>query len=111
MRYVLDSNVAIKWVLLEADTPKAVRFRNQIRRGMHEILAPDIYPVEVAHALTRAERRGVIQPSLGARRLRGVFLYPPAFHSYLPLHPRAFEISSAYRHGVYDPQEKSAPDV
>ncbi len=60
MKYVLDSNVAIKWVLPEADTPKAVRFRNQLRRGTHEILAPDIYPMEVAHALTKAERREVI---------------------------------------------------
>ena len=38
MKYVLDSNVAIKWVLPEADTTKAVRFRNEVRRGMHEIL-------------------------------------------------------------------------
>jgi predicted nucleic acid-binding protein len=102
MRYVLDSSVAVKWVLPEADTPKAVRFLNEIRRGMHEILVPDVYPVEVAHAITRAERRGVIQPPLGARRLRAVFRYPPALHSYLPLLPRAFDISSASRHGVYD---------
>src|SRR3954447_8235941 len=102
MRYVLDSNVAIKWALPESDTPKAVRFRNDVRQGVHEILASDIYPVEVAHALTRAERRGVIQPPLGARRLRSVFRYPPALHSYLPLLPRAFEISSSARHGVYD---------
>ncbi len=102
MRYVLDSNVAIKWVLPEADTPKAVQFRNQVRQGIHEILAPDIYPVEVAHALTKAERRGILRPPLGTRRLRSVFRYPPTLHSYLPLLPRAFEISSTARHGVYD---------
>jgi predicted nucleic acid-binding protein len=71
MKCVLDSNVAIKWVLPESDTPSAVRFRNEIRRGMHEILAPDIYPVEVAHAITRAERRGVILPPIGTRRSTG----------------------------------------
>ena len=58
--------------------------------------------MEVAHALTKAERRGVIQPPLGIRRLRGVFRFPPTLHSYLPLLPRAFEISSASRHGFYD---------
>lgn len=41
MKYVLDSNVAIMWVLPEADAPKAVQFRNQVRLGTHEILAPD----------------------------------------------------------------------
>jgi predicted nucleic acid-binding protein len=102
MKYVVDSNVALKWVLPEADTPKAVRFRNELQRGTHEILAPDIYPMEVAHALTKAERRGVIQPPLGTRRLRAVFRYAPALHSYLPLLPRAFAISSVYRHGFYD---------
>ncbi len=102
MRYVLDSNVAIKWVLPEADTPKAVQFRNEIRQGVHEILAPDIYAVEVGHALTKAERRGVIQPPLGVRRLQSVLRYPPVLHAYLPLLPRAFEISSAARHGIYD---------
>ena len=29
MKYVLDSSVALKWVLPEADTPKAVRLRNE----------------------------------------------------------------------------------
>lgn len=35
MRYVLDSSVAIKWVLPEPDTPKAVRIRNEARSGLH----------------------------------------------------------------------------
>jgi predicted nucleic acid-binding protein len=102
MKYVLDSCVAIKWVLPEADTPKAVRVRNEFLQGIHELLAPDIYPVEIAHALARAERRGVIQPPLGIHRLRNVFRYAPALHPYLPLLPRAFAIASQARVGVYD---------
>jgi predicted nucleic acid-binding protein len=39
---------------------------------------------------------------MSARRLRSVFRYPPTLHSYLPLLPRALDISSATRHGVYD---------
>lgn len=54
MRYVLDSCVALKWVLPEKDTPQAVWLRTAFRRGLHELLAPSIYPVEVAHALARA---------------------------------------------------------
>ena len=56
MRAVLDSSVAIKWVLPEADTPKAVRLRNEFREGLHDLIAPDVFPIEVAHE-SRATRR------------------------------------------------------
>jgi predicted nucleic acid-binding protein len=102
MRAVLDSSVAIKWVLPEPGSPQAVRLRNEFRRGLHDLLAPDIFAVEVAHALTRAERRGVLQPPLSIRRLSAVLRFPPRLHQYLPLLPRATAISSTTRHGVYD---------
>lgn len=51
--------MALKPVLPEIDTPKAVRLLNEFRVGLHELLAPDTFAVEVAHALTRAERKGI----------------------------------------------------
>jgi predicted nucleic acid-binding protein len=102
MRLVLDSSVAIKWVLPEKDTPQAVRLRNEFRRGGHELLAPDVFPVEVGHALTRAERRGVIRPPFAVKRLNNVLSYPPVLYLYLPLLARAVSISSQTRQGVYD---------
>lgn len=63
MKYVLDSCVAIKWALPEPETPRAARLMNDYRLGVHELLSPDIFPVEVAHAIARAERRGVIRYS------------------------------------------------
>src|SRR3954453_9150931 len=84
MKLVLDSSVAIKWVLREKGTPKAVRLRNEFRQGLHELLSPDIFPVEVAHALTRAERRGVIRPSAAIRRLHNILTFSPTFHAFLP---------------------------
>ena len=35
MKYVLDSCVAMKWVLPEPDTPKAVRVRTESRKKTH----------------------------------------------------------------------------
>ena len=102
MRAVLDSSVAIEWVLPEPDAPQAVRLRNESRRGLHDQLAPDISSVEVAYARTRAERRGVLLPPLSIRRLNAVLRSPPRFHPYLPLLARATAISSTTRHGVYD---------
>jgi predicted nucleic acid-binding protein len=60
MRYVLDSSVALKWVLPEPDSAKALRLRAEFQAAVHELLAPDVFPVEVGDALTRAERRGLI---------------------------------------------------
>jgi predicted nucleic acid-binding protein len=57
MKYIIDSNVALKWVLPEQGTDKAIQLRDDFRSAVHELLAPDIFPVEVLHALTRAERR------------------------------------------------------
>lgn len=56
MRYVLDSSVAFKWVVPEADSARAVLLRDEFQRRVHDLLAPDIFEVEVAHALALAER-------------------------------------------------------
>jgi predicted nucleic acid-binding protein len=76
--------------------------RDDFRNGLHELIAPDVFPVEVAHALARAERRGIIPVGDGSVRLADVFAFMPGLHPYLPLLPRAFAIASAARHGVYD---------
>lgn len=102
MKFVLDSNVAIKWVLPEADTPQAIAIRDDFRRGVHELIAPDVLPVEVAHALTRAERRGVIPNSDSKAKLADVLFVGVTLHAYLSLLDRALEISSQARIGVYD---------
>ena len=63
MKYVLDSSVAFKWVIVEALSDKAQLVRDDYRNKIHELLSPDILPVEIAHALTRAERQGrITQP-------------------------------------------------
>ena len=55
MMYVLDSCVGLKWIFLEADSDIARKLRDDFTNGVIELLVPDIFPVEVAHAITRAE--------------------------------------------------------
>ncbi|MGC8642213.1 MAG: type II toxin-antitoxin system VapC family toxin [Isosphaeraceae bacterium] len=102
MRYVLDSCVAVKWFLAEPDSPQAIRLRDDFDQQVHELLAPDIFPVEIAHALSRAERRGLIQPPEGSQHLSDLFVFLPSLHSSVVLLPRAYELSSLMRIGVYD---------
>ena len=69
MKYVLDSNVALKWVLPETDDDKAVKIRDEFGQGIHQLLSPDVFPIEVAHSLARAERRGDIKQGEGSKKM------------------------------------------
>lgn len=102
MKYVLDASVALKWVLTEPDSAIALSVRDDFRNQVHELLAPDILPVEVAHALTRAERRGLIKSPEATRLLADILSTPMPLHPYRPLLPRAVAISSTMKCGVYD---------
>jgi predicted nucleic acid-binding protein len=100
MRYVLDASVALKWVLVEPDSAKARRLRDDVRNAVHELIAPDSFPLEVAHALTKAERRGLI---LDAGNLwQDVMTTAPLLAPALPLTARAIQLARAARIGVYD---------
>jgi predicted nucleic acid-binding protein len=102
MNYVLDASVALKWVLPEADSDKARRLRDESRNRVLFLLAPDFFPVEIAHALTRAERKKIIPVGYAKGFLADIMQTPPALHPHLPLLARATDISSETRLGVYD---------
>jgi predicted nucleic acid-binding protein len=102
MRYVLDSCTGFKWLVVEQDTDKARQLRDDYRQAIHELIAPDVFPIEVSHALTRAERQGRITTAQGAQLMADMLNTLPQLFPSLPLLPRAYQISSAARIGVYD---------
>lgn len=102
MIYGLDSSVAFKWFVRETDSDKAIGLRDNFRAGIHELLSPDIFPFEIAHALTRAERQGRVAPQEALKLLGDALQMLPILHAGLPLLPRAAELSSQARIGVYD---------
>jgi predicted nucleic acid-binding protein len=102
MKYILDASVALKWVLSEADSPIANRLRDEFKQQSHELLAPDTLPVEIAHALTRAERTGLIPKGQAAVLFADVVTPAPDLRSHLDVLARAIDISSDARIGVYD---------
>lgn len=102
MKYVLDSSTAVKWVLPEIHSDKALRARDAFQQGVHDLLAPDIFAGEVGHALTRAERKGIIQAGQAVPLLNDVLQTCPVLHRSYPLLLRACEISSQMRTGFFD---------
>jgi predicted nucleic acid-binding protein len=102
MKYVLDSSVALKWVLPEADSAKAIGLRDEYRRGIHELLAPDIFPSEIANGLASAERQRRIRTGESAIFLNDVLSAAPALLNSSPLLIRAMEIAVSTKQAVYD---------
>ena len=100
MRYVLDASVALKWVLVEADSDKARQLRDDYQKSNHELIAPDIFCVECAHTLTKKERQGIVPD---ARKLwSDIMIDSPRYFPCLPLMHRAVELSCQARIAVYD---------
>jgi predicted nucleic acid-binding protein len=103
MKYVIDASVAFQWVVAESYTAKAVRLRDDFRKAVHELLAPDIFPTEIGNALLVAERRGRISAGQGATFLVDILNTLPAIHPALPdLLPRAYTVAAATGASVYD---------
>ena len=97
---VLDASVCLKWVLDEDDSDKARVIRDEFRTALRDFIAPDIFAVECAHALTKGERKGtVVAPD---SLYDEVMLDAPQFFSSLPLMMRAMEIARMARIAVYD---------
>ncbi len=102
MTYVLDSSVAVKWAIYENDSAISLQVRNDWQKKLINLLAPDFFPLEVLHALTRAERQGRIQVGQAIVLWKDIMVYCPLLEFSLPLVPRACDISSKARIGSYD---------
>jgi predicted nucleic acid-binding protein len=102
MKYVVDTSVAFKWAVTEPDSDKAIRLREDYRNGHHDLIAPDLFPTEIANALLIAERRGRIAPGTFPGLLADVLKTCPQLHDAGPLLSRVVAIVSAARVSVYD---------
>jgi predicted nucleic acid-binding protein len=102
MRYVLDSSVAFKAVIPEQDSDRAIKLLDEYRQGFHELLSPDVLPLEVGHALTKAERQGRVSRTDGFALWSALVADGPQLVPSLSLMPRAYALSSQERIGIYD---------
>ena len=100
MKYVLDASVAIKWVIVEPDSNKATRMREDYRNAIHDLIAPESFAIECAYSLTKKRRQRLLPD---ARALwDDIMLDAPALTPILSLVDRAFDISIQTRHNFYD---------
>lgn len=102
MKYVIDTSVAFKWAVAEIDSAKAVSLRDDFRNGVHELLAPDLFPTEIANALLVAERRGRTQGGDWPVLFNDLMQSCPILRAALPTLPRSYEIATLIQASIYD---------
>lgn len=103
MKYVIDASTGFKWEIAEPLSDIAQKLRDDFRNAVHELVAPDIFPTEVANALLVAERRGRILPGQSALLLADLLITLPTIHAALPdLLPGAHAIAELTQASVYD---------
>jgi predicted nucleic acid-binding protein len=102
MNYVLDASVAVKMLLHEQGSDLARALREDFRNQIHELISPDVLPAEMGHALTRAERKGVIKPGEAEGLILDFLTTCPELVPYGDVYDRALQLSSVIRIGFYD---------
>lgn len=102
MRAVLDCSAEIKAALPETDSDKVILLLDEYRQGLHDLLSPDILPLEMLNALATAERKLRIPFGTVLGLWQTLIADIPALHPNIPLLPRAYEIAASARIAVYD---------
>lgn len=104
MKYVIDCSTAFKWFVAEVDTPKALNLRSDFDKVLCKLLAPDLFPIEIANSLLMAEqgKNPRIASGEAAIYLSDVLKSLPTIFDAVPLLPRAQEIAKLHRRSVYD---------
>lgn len=89
-------------IVPEVGTDKALDLQAGSRKGAHDLLAPDLFPIEIGNSLVIAARSGRIPvtdlPVVYAELMSNL----PILYQCLSLFPRAYSIASQIRVSVYD---------
>ena len=96
--YVVDTSVAAKWFLEEADTAAARRLLNEQDR-LH---APDFFLIEFDRVVSKRVQRNEITVSEGHTIRLTLRRFPVKTHPFQPLLDLAYEIAVGNRQSLYD---------
>lgn len=95
-RLVVDASVALKWVLIEPDTPAARAVLDQ------SLVAPDWWIVEAGNGLWKAVGRGEVSIADAVEALDGLRAVPVERVPADSVLTQALELAARLRHPIYD---------
>ncbi len=103
-RFVLDASVALSWFIDMPVEPYAAQVRDRVRRGDRAVVPP-LWELEFANGVLMAERRRIIDPTIGDETLAEMERLRRAgveMDSAAPPIGDVLEVSRNYQLTVYD---------
>jgi predicted nucleic acid-binding protein len=98
MSLVVDASVAVKWVLPEAASERAIA----IRQDGEDLIAPALVYAEVGSAIWRAVLRGDVTATEAPRALSAVVTHYRRIIPLAELAESALQLAMQLRHPIYD---------
>jgi predicted nucleic acid-binding protein len=98
----VDSSVAVKWALTEADSPQALRVLTDVPGAGGRLWLLDVALAEVTNAIWKHYHRKLLSLDQARQFLADFLRTPVQVVSSQPLLPAAFEIAAKYGMAVYD---------
>lgn len=99
---VVDSSVAVKWILPEPDSAIALSLMSEVIARGERLVVLDVALVEIANAIWKQYHRSLTTLDIVRRFLDQLLLLPVHVESSRRLLRRAVEIATAYCRSVYD---------
>lgn len=97
-KYVVDANVAIKWILPEIYSNLALRLRNP----NYQLLVPDFFFPEITNIFWKRVKKGEMTLQEARRDLRVMQGIPLQISPSFPLMSQALDIATRVDQAVYD---------
>jgi predicted nucleic acid-binding protein len=98
MTLVVDASVAVKWVLPEPDSERAVA----IRTGDENLIAPSLACAEIGSAIWRAVLRGDLSPAEASEYLKVAVAHYQRMIPLVELTDAAITLAIRLKHPIYD---------
>ena len=99
---VVDTSIAVKWILKESDSVAALSVMNEVLSQGGSLHYLDIAAIEAANVFWVNHHRKKISDSEARRLLKAFGTLPLSLLAALPLLDDAFDIALQYRVAVYD---------
>lgn len=99
---VVDASVAVKWILPEDDTPRALRIQEEYQDERLDVVAPYLVVSEVANVLWKRERRGDLSAAQARRSFMQFLHDSPILLDSSSVSSSALGLALAHHRPFYD---------
>jgi predicted nucleic acid-binding protein len=101
-RLVIDSGVAVKWFVSEAQSADAARIRDAYDRSALTLLAPDFFVVEFGNVIWKKQVFQGLDPADAQTAVSGIRAVAILYTRSADLLDDAYRLAVAHRRTVYD---------